>query len=157
MAHPGGRPTDYTEEFAARICEILATHPEGIQRLCRMFPELPDPTTIAAWRIKYEQFSKQYLAAREQQAHLMFESAIDEVQAISDYTYVNDKTGATCVDPGIVAMQKAIANQKTHHASRIRPKDYGVNKTEESNNPQETLTKIQALVADLNKTNVSDI
>ena len=156
MAHPGGRPTDYTEELALRICEIVATNPHGIARLCKMFPELPQPSTIAAWRLKYEQFSAQYMKARDHQAHLMFESAIDDIQSIEDYEYQNDKTGAMCVDPGIVAMKKAIANQKTHHASRIRPKDYGVNKTEESNNPQETLTKIQALVADLNKTNISE-
>jgi hypothetical protein len=61
------------------------------------------------------------------------------------------------VDAGIVAMKKAIAFQKTHQAARISPAHYAVSKQSEETSPSDTLSKIQTLVADLNKTNHSDI
>lgn len=157
MAHPGGRPTLYCKEMADKICEVVATHGYGLRKLSMLYDWMPTVETINQWRNKYTEFSDQYLTSRMKQTHAMFESAVDEVEKIQDYYYEDPKTGATCVDSGIVTAQKAIANQKTHQAARLNPKVYAVSKNEEQSNPQETLTKIQALVADLNKTNVSDI
>ncbi len=155
--HPGGRPTLYTPELAERICEIIESHPHGIRRLTKMFPELPDETTIAVWRAKHEQFSMRYMEARKKQTHLLFECAIDEVEELADYTYYDPKSGATRIDAGIVAMKKVIASQKVRHAAQINPKEYDTRRGEENNSPTETLSKIQALVADLNKDNKSEI
>jgi hypothetical protein len=152
-----GRPTIYTPELAALICDRVASFPHGIRYICNMFDDMPNPDTINAWRHKYTDFSDCYMEARRKQSHIMFESAIDEVQSISEYEYVNPKTGATCVDAGIVAMKKAIAFQKTHQAARISPAHYAVSKQSEETSPSDTLSKIQTLVADLNKTNHSDI
>jgi hypothetical protein len=152
-----GRPTIFNQELADYICEVVATNPDGIMRLCKKFPRMPNHDTIAQWRLKYPSFSERYLAAREQQVHLLFESAIDDVQSIENYEYTNPNNGATCVDPGIVAMKKAIANQKTHHASRIRPKDYAANKSEDTSNANDSLNKIKAIVNELNKVNESDV
>ncbi len=154
---PRGRPTKYTPELAALICDRVASNPDGIVRICRRFDDLPNHDTINEWRHKYPGFSDRFMEARKKQSHIMFESAIDEIQSISEYEYVNPKTGATCVDAGIVAMKKAIAFQKTHQAARISPAHYAVTKQVEDVSPADTLTKIQALVADLNKTNTSDI
>jgi hypothetical protein len=118
---------------------------------------MPTVETINQWRVKYDEFSDQYLYSRMKQTHAMFESAVDEVEKITEYYYEDPKTGATCVDSGIVAAQKAIANQKTHQAARLNPKLYAVNKQLDDDSTTETLSKIQALVADLNKTNVSDV
>lgn len=152
-----GRPSIYTEELAVLICDKVASHALGIARLCKMFPELPNKDTINEWRHKYAHFSVAYIEARRKQSHIMFESAVDEVESIQDYEYINSKTGATCVDAGIVAMKKAIAFQKTHQAARISPQHYAVNKQIDDQSPADTLNKIQALVADLNKTNMSEI
>lgn len=152
-----GRPTIYTPELAELICDRVASNPNGIVRICNMFDDMPNHDTIHAWRHKYPEFSDRFMEARKKQSHLMFESAIDEVQSISDYEYINPKTGATCVDAGIVAMKKAIAFQKTHQAARISPAHYAVSKQSEETSPSDTLSKIQNLVADLNKTNHSDI
>ena len=154
---PPYRPSIYTEELAALICHRVATNPHGLKRICKMYDDMPHPDTINEWRYKYESFSVCYINARLKQSHLIFESAIDEVEELHDYTYKNLKTGAISIDPGIVAMKKTIANQKVHHAARISPKHYGVVKTEDATNPQETINKIQQIVNELNKTNSSDI
>lgn len=122
---PAGRPSIYTQELAELICHRVATNPHGIKTICKMYDDMPNPDTIREWRALHEKFSVLYLQAREKQSHILFESAIDEVEDIKSYVYENDKTGAKCVDAGIVAMQKAIANQKTHQAARISPKQYG--------------------------------
>lgn len=153
----GGRPTKYTPEMRKRICDLIATHGWGVQKLCKAYPDIPTPETINQWRHQYPQFSDEYLASRFKQTHAMFESAIDEVESIQDYFYTNPNNGAICVDSGVVAAKKAIANQKTHQASRLNPKMYAVQKTADDTNPQDTLSKIKSLVDDLNKTNSSEI
>lgn len=155
--HAGGRPTKYTPEMCERICYLVATHGWGIQRLCRAYPDIPVAETINQWRHQYPQFSEQYLNSRMKQTHAMFESGIDEVEKIADYFYQDPTTGAMKVDAGIVAAQKAIANQKTQQAARINPRVYGIQKQSEENSSDDTLSKIKSLVDDLNKTNSSEI
>lgn len=152
-----GRPTKYNPDMCERICYLVATHGWGIRRICEAYPDIPTPETINQWRYKYEDFSELYLNSRMKQTHAMFESGVDEVEKIADYFYQDPATGAMKVDSGIVAAQKAIANQKTQQASRLNPRMYGVQKPSEEANPQETLSKIKSLVDDLNKTNFSEI
>ena len=157
IRHPGGRPTRYTKELAEKICETVETHPNGIRRLINMYSWMPQESTIAQWRAKYEEFSSRYMEARHKQTHLLFENAIDEVEELESYKYHDGKSNSLRIDPGIVAMKKAIANQKVRHAAQINPKDYDTRRTDEAKNPSETLDKIRDLVADLNKANTSEI
>lgn len=125
MAHPGGRPSLYTPELADRICDLVSTHGISLRRICEKYPDLPHSDTINEWRAKKNEFSAQYLAAREKQAHILFDTSFEDIEEIKHYYYEDIKSGATCVDAGIVAAQRALANHKTFMASKIRPKDYG--------------------------------
>ncbi len=154
---PVGRPTDYDEELARKICDAVAAHGQGLEKLSDMFDWMPSAWTINSWCNKYTQFSQMFDEAKKRQTHALAFSALDEVQKIEKYYYEDPKTGAVCVDSGVVAAQKAIAAQKMWQAARLNPRDYADKKQDDSQNPQETLNKIQSLVADLNKTNVSDI
>ena len=155
---PGGRPTTYSPEMRQRICDLVATHGWGIQKLCKSYPDIPTPETINQWRHKYPEFSEEYLNSRFKQTHAMFESAIDEVESIEDYYYEDPVSGAMKIDSGIVAAKKAIANQKTQQASRLNPRMYGVQKQEDDKSTLgDTLSKIQSMVSEFNKTNESDI
>lgn len=60
---PAGRPSIYTEELAARICERLATG-ESLRKICDD-PEMPARSTVRAWALDNKDFSDQYARARE--------------------------------------------------------------------------------------------
>ncbi len=150
-----GRPTDYSEEFAKRICDFIATHTEGTSELCRLFDWLPDESTIRLWRFKNRDFSLMYLAAKSFQSELMIEQ-VNNVYS-NEILYYTDSDGNERIDSPSVSLAVAKANTLKWQAARLAPKIYGERKDHEPQNPSETLSKIQDLVSDLNKTNTSDI
>ncbi len=149
MQSPKGRPSLFTEELANLICERVAAHGCGLKQLCKMYDDMPNQDTIYQWRAKYDHFSDSYLAARKKQAHILFETSLEDIEDIKNYYYEDPKTGAICVDSGIVASQKALANQKTHMASKIRPKEYGGESSEiaSTDNLKDVSDKLDKLMA----------
>lgn len=75
---PAGRPTLYSVELAALICDRLMGG-ESLRSISRD-PAMPDLTTILLWRTKHAEFSNQYAQAREVQADVEFD-AIEELSA----------------------------------------------------------------------------
>lgn len=117
-----GRPTTYTPELAAKVCERVATIPVGLNKLCKMFDDMPDPTTIYLWRITHESFSKQYLEAKKFQSEIM----VEEIDEMGDHiTYYIDDKGQERIDPPSVALVTARANNRKWTASRLAPKIWG--------------------------------
>jgi hypothetical protein len=146
---PFGRPTKYNKEICDLICERVASYGISLKRLCKMFDDMPNPDTINSWRAKYDDFSVQYMNSRLKQAHILFENSLSDLEEIEDYRYIDPRTGATCVDSGIVAQQKALANHKTFMASKIRPKDYGNEASEaaSTDNLKDVSDKLDKLMA----------
>lgn len=122
---PFGRPTLYCEELITKILDAVATNGCGIRKICEMYDFMPTPETINQWRNKYDNFSERYLTARKKQAHILFEAAIDIADETKEYEYQDFKTGAICIDSGIVALQRLRMHARTHQAARILPKEYG--------------------------------
>lgn len=77
---PGGRPTDYNEAIAKEICDIVATTPKGLKKLCAENPHWPAYSTIWLWKRTHPQFSNLYMQAKADQV----EPLIDEILDISD-------------------------------------------------------------------------
>jgi hypothetical protein len=73
--HPGGRPSDYTEETALLICLRLSDG-ESLRAICAD-EGMPDKTTVFRWLSKHEEFRTQYAKAREEQADALFDEIID--------------------------------------------------------------------------------
>jgi len=151
-----GRPTKYSLALAHRICELTATHSWGLDRLCATFPELPDSTTVYLWRSIYPEFSTIYAQAKLKQAEILAEEILQIADdASGDIKY--DKDGNESLNGEFVARSRLRIDTRKWLAAKLLPKAYGDKKQVEETNPADTLNKIQALVADLNKTNVSDI
>jgi len=74
----GGRPSIYSQELAATICERLI-HGEGLRAICRD-DDMPNISTVIDWINKKPEFSAQYARARELQAELL----LDEILEIAD-------------------------------------------------------------------------
>ena len=154
MTQPVGRPSLYKPELGALVCERVATHRHGLKKICAMYEDMPDHSTIMLWRIKHREFSDQYAQAKRYQMDLILE----ELDAAMDESlqYYIDEKGNTRIDSPSATIAIAKANNAKWYASKLAPKLYGDVKTDD-NNPSETLSKIQALVADINKTNISDV
>ena len=151
----GGRPTDYTLEFAKRICDTIATNIDGTRALCDKFDWMPHEDTLRLWRFHNREFSAMYLQAKSFQSELMMEQINDVYN--NELSYYTDSDGNERIDSPSVTLAVAKANTLKWQAARLAPKIYGERKDHEPQNASETLSKIQELVSDLNKTNTSDI
>lgn len=74
---PGpGRPTSYTKELGAEICELIAMR-VPLVRICEM-PGMPSERTIYSWKRKHPDFLHEYARAREHRADARADR-IDEI------------------------------------------------------------------------------
>ena len=122
-----GRPTLYTEEFAAEICARIADG-ETLRDVCRD-DRMPARSTVHRWVLDdVEGFSDRYARARDMQ----LESWAEEIQEIGDDAS-NDwmerkfKDGST----GIVLNTEAVmrstlrVNNRKWLLSKLKPERYG--------------------------------
>lgn len=135
-----GRPTTYTPELAAFICEIVATHTQGLKRLCQMYEDLPDHTTIALWRFKHPEFSSQYMHAKRAQMDLTMEE-IDEI-VDENINYYTDEKGNQRIDSPSATIAIAKANNRKWFASKLAPSLYGDKTQVETVKPESFIEKI---------------
>lgn len=61
-----GRPTDYSEALADRICELIALG-GNLNKICGI-PPVPTQDTVYRWLRDFPTFAEKYSASREQRA-----------------------------------------------------------------------------------------
>lgn len=71
-----GRPSDYTEELADRICEEISNSDVSLRQICRR-AGMPNDRTVRRWLVEHEEFARKYARARESQADVIFEAMGD--------------------------------------------------------------------------------
>lgn len=77
-----GRPSVFTQELADIICESIANN-VSVREICD-WPGFPSLSTVMRWRAQNELFREQYLAARDAQAELLADEAVDIVDNHAD-------------------------------------------------------------------------
>lgn len=155
--NPHGRPTLYTPELAEYILNKVRCCNTGLNIMCANDPKLPNPNAIYEWRHNFPDFGEKYILARKQQTHLLIEQVKDIAEETYRYTYLDKDSGAERIDSGMIALQNMRIKANVMLAARINPKDYSEKKQEEQINNSDALARVQALVADFNKTNASDV
>jgi len=75
--HTSGRPTNYTEALANKICHKVSTCTDGMRRMCDSNPDFPCCQTLMEWRFNYPEFAARYAQAKLIQADLFAEQIID--------------------------------------------------------------------------------
>ena len=139
--NPVGRPTEYTREKGALICERIATHDCGLPKLCKMYPDMPSEPTIQRWRYQNVEFRMKYAQAKMLQADLLAEQCLDIAE---------DST------PENVAVDRLRCDTRKWLASKLLPKQYGdklllEQKTEENEQLKLELLALRAKLDEANK------
>lgn len=117
----GRRTTTYTPEMGQRICELVATHPMGLEVLHKQFDWMPCAATVYLWISQQPTFSEMYFKAKRQQAHAIADSAMSLAANIPTYI---DKDGVERIDAGILGRAKLDYQNKLWQAARLEPRMY---------------------------------
>lgn len=119
-----GRPTDYTDEIAAWVCEIVAITPKGINRICEMYEGFPSQPTIDRWRRNNERFRLEYARAKVFQANLLAEDVLEVAQNRNN-DFIPNEDGMMIPCPSAIARDNLIIQTQKWIASKLVPKIYG--------------------------------
>ena len=115
-----GRPSKYTPELAAEICERLSNG-EPLRQICRD-DHMPAWTAIYAWAAADKDLSERIAQAREQGADAIAEEALEILDSPPEY--VLTKQGEA-VDSGYVTWQRNRAEMRLKLLAKWHPKKYG--------------------------------
>lgn len=94
-SRPVGRPTDYSPDLSASICEWIAGG-KSLRAFCRQ-SGTPDVSTICRWIVTHEEFRKQYVQAREAAGFAHADGIIEIAELLRDGT-VDPQTGKAIMD-----------------------------------------------------------
>lgn len=100
-----GRPSKYTEELAARICEELALG-KSLPKICEA-TDMPSTTTVYRWLESNTDFRNRYARAREFQADTYADQIVDLADGATDHNKARLQIDA-----------------RKWHASKLRPNKY---------------------------------
>lgn len=121
-----GRPSDYSQELADLICERIATHGVGLQRLCDMYNDIPEKSTIRRWCLKYPQFRTQYAQAKSLQIETLVDEIIDIADDSAQDSIFNNQGQEVC-NSEFIARSRLRIDTRKWLASKLVPKVYGLN------------------------------
>ena len=139
------KKSEYSDELIELLFDAIINDTRPLKVILLTNPDFPHIITFYRWLRDDPDLQARYLEVKKVQSHVL----IDEIISIAD-------DPANC-EPAIHQWAKLRIDTRKWLATRLLPKIYGDKQHEEQTSSSDTLTKIQSLVADLNKTNTSDI
>jgi hypothetical protein len=145
---PPGRPSDFTQEIAAKICAEMADG-NSLRTICRS-ADMPAASTVYLWLIAHKDFSEQYTRACEDRAHAMAEEALEIADdGERDYGQKDDE-GVPIFNSEHVQRSRLRVDTRKWFASKLAPKKYGDKVTQEhmgpDGGPVQTVTEIRRTI-----------
>ncbi len=129
-----GRPSDYTEELADRICEEIANSDTSLRQVCAK-AGMPNARTVNRWLAQHEEFAHKYARAREGQADVI----------VGEMGEIERQVKARKLAPDAA---RVILQSKQWRASKLGRTKYGERTTTEVTGPDggpiQTTAKIDA-------------
>ncbi|GAT33283.1 hypothetical protein TSACC_21696 [Terrimicrobium sacchariphilum] len=137
-----GRPSKFTPEIAASICEAIASTPRGLDYICGTNEEFPSAKTVHAWLNEHEDFRKSYVLARERQADLLFDECLEIADNAAQDTILLEKNGCEIElpDKEWILRSKLRVDTRMRMAGKLAPKKYG-DKQEVTHQPGDGFTE----------------
>lgn len=151
---PMGRPSTYSDDVAATICQRLACG-ESLRAIC-LGDDMPDRTTVYDWLFRMPDFASQYTRAREEQAETM----ADDIVAIADESYHDhdiDENGHVRVNNEAIQRSKLRVEARKWVAAKLKPKKYGDKITQEVVGANGGAVKVETLAATVDQQTASDV
>jgi hypothetical protein len=132
---PAGRPSDYTDAVADKICERLALG-ESLRGICQD-EDMPGLSTVFRWLAANEAFREQYARARETQADTIFDEILDIADdGHNDWMLRKYGDDERWVENGEVLRRSALRiDARKWMAGKLRPKKYGDKVQQEISGP----------------------
>lgn len=134
---PKGRPSDYTDEIAAKICYELSIG-RSLRKIC-LADDMPCVRTVHVWLLSKTDFMHQYTQAREIQADTIFDECIDIADTEDNDMQTVD--GQERVNSDVIARDRLRIDTRKWMAGKLRPKKYG-DKTIHSNDPDNPMPAV---------------
>lgn len=126
MAKKVGRPSDYSSDKAALICERIANG-QSVREIARG-EGMPAMSTIFRWLSEHKAFQEQYARAKEAQAEYLAEELLDIVDdASNDWMERQGADGSTheVVNGEHIQRSRLRADTRKWLLSKLLPKKYG--------------------------------
>ena len=123
------RPSEYTEDVAATICQGLADA-RSLRSIC-LDEEMPSQSTVFRWLAdeRYASFREQYARAREAQADAIFDEILDIADdGSNDWMERHDDEGGNIgwkENGEAMARSRLRVDARKWMAGKLRPKVYG--------------------------------
>lgn len=137
-----GRPSDYTAEVTAAICERLGLG-ESLRQICAD-ESMPGKSTVMRWLHDHKEFRDQYARAREDQA----EHWAEEIIQISDdgtNDTQTDEVGHERVNQDVIARSRLRVDTRKWLMARMAPKKYGDKVVQEHTGPDGGPVQVQRI------------
>lgn len=123
-----GRPSDYSLELTAAICERLGLG-ESLRQICAD-SDMPSKSTVMRWLNDHSEFQDQYARAREAQADYWAEQIIEISDDGQNDTYKDDD-GYERTNLDVIARSRLRVDTRKWLMARMAPKKYGDKITQE--------------------------
>jgi hypothetical protein len=122
------RPSDYSAEITATICERLGLG-ESLRQICEG-ADMPGKSTVMRWLHDHAEFRDQYARAREAQAEHWAEEIIQISDDGANDTYKDDD-GHERTNNDVIARSRLRVDTRKWLMARMAPKKYGDKITQE--------------------------
>lgn len=128
MTKPVGRPSDYTEEKAEAICELLAQG-WSLKRVIEQGHtetkvEMPSIATVFKWMRDYNEFLKLYEKAKQEAADAMAEELLDIADNGTNDFYTDDN-GVERLNSEHIQRSRLRIDTRKFLMAKMKPKRYG--------------------------------
>ena len=122
--------TRYDPEFALLICERIATTPQSLVKICEA-PDMPGIASIFRWLREHPEFQEMYAIAKETQAEVLLEEALDLVDDDSN-DLIHTPDGKIVFNRLALQRCKMQVEHRRWIAAKLLPRKYGTHPREKS-------------------------
>jgi len=120
--------TRYDPEFAVLICERIATSTQSLLKICEA-PDMPGIASIFRWLREHPDFREMYVIAKETQAEVLLEEALDLVDDDS-HDIIESADGKIVFNRLALQRCKMQVEHRRWIAAKLLPRKYGTHQRE---------------------------